>query len=170
MQLPACVCRILPPSQHIAIIRLGRYFARIRAEVNALEIIYVHETLCILEVCSPSSFLGVVEHLVVHLVKETMMCGLVSGRWCYALYRFQLGIWKGYVRLGGKVWDSVKTKWVVGEVVEDGPRTHPKEMRSLKWNCILVYQLGEPKTTRNLWTPYTWLTMPSHFNIPMHGF
>ena len=92
MQLPACVCRILPPSQHIAIIRLGRYFARIHAEVNALEIIYVHETLCILEVCSPSSFLGVVEHLVVHLVKETMMCGLVSGRWCYALYRFQLGI------------------------------------------------------------------------------
>ena len=50
----------------------------------------------------------------------------------------------------GKYGTQLKTKWVVGEVVEDGPRTHPKEMRSLKWNCILVYQLGEPKTTRNL--------------------
>lgn len=49
MQLLACICLILPHAQHIAIIILGKYFARIHAEdidpreLDALEIIYVHE-------------------------------------------------------------------------------------------------------------------------------
>lgn len=71
-------------------IRLGKYFARIHAEnidsreLDALEIIYVHECFCILEVCDASSYFDAMEHLVVGLVKEIITCDLVSGRWCYA--------------------------------------------------------------------------------------
>jgi hypothetical protein len=100
--IPVTIRTLLQPLQRTALIRLGKSLNRIcsrivdKAEVDSLRL-YVAETICVLEVCFPPAFFDVMQHTLIHLVDEMMMCGPVGGHWMYPCERY-LGTLKSYVR------------------------------------------------------------------------
>ena len=98
--LPVAIRGILPNKVRITITKLCLFFNAICSKVidplklDELE----HEAaviLCQLEMYFPPSFFDIMEHLIVHLVRDIRQCGPVYLRWMYPVERY-MKILKGY--------------------------------------------------------------------------
>ena len=74
-------------------------------------------TLCDLEMYFPPSFFDIMVHLVVHLVKETQLCGPAYMRWMYPAERY-MKILKGYVKNRSRPEGCIAERYVVEEAIE----------------------------------------------------
>ncbi|XP_028080882.1 uncharacterized protein LOC114282405 [Camellia sinensis] len=74
-------------------------------------------TLCLLEKYLPPSFLNIMVHLTVHLVREVRLCGPVHFRWMCQFERF-MKILKGYVRNRNCPEGCIAESYIVEETVE----------------------------------------------------
>ena len=100
--LPIAIRSIMPEPTRYAIIRLCFFFKSICSkEINLEELDKLHEelcvTLCLMEKYFTPSFLDVMLHLTVHLVREVKLCGPICFRWMYPFERMMKVI-KGHVR------------------------------------------------------------------------
>ena len=100
--LPVSLRSIFPKNVRNAICRLSFLFyafcSEVVVDVSALDELQnkVVVTLCLFENYFPPSFLDIMVHLTIHLVREVRLCGLVYLRWIYPFERF-MKVLKGYV-------------------------------------------------------------------------
>ncbi|KAI5443899.1 hypothetical protein KIW84_012516 [Lathyrus oleraceus] len=73
--------------------------------------------LCELEMFFPPSFFDIMVHLVVHLVKETQLCGPAYMRWMYPVERY-MKILKGYVKNRSRPEGCMVERYIVEEAIE----------------------------------------------------
>jgi len=100
--LPVAIRGILPKNVRQTITRLCAFFSSICSKVIdplkldelQAEIVII---LCQLEMFFPPSFLDIMVHLLVHVVREIKFCGPVYLRWMYPIERY-MKILKGYVK------------------------------------------------------------------------
>ncbi|KAI5420039.1 hypothetical protein KIW84_044003 [Lathyrus oleraceus] len=100
--LPIGIRSILPEKVRSSITKLCSFFKSICSKVIDPAILPMLQkeiviTLCELEMFFPPSFFDIMVHLVVHLVKETQLCGPAYMRWMYPVERY-MKILKGYVK------------------------------------------------------------------------
>ncbi|XP_013709549.1 uncharacterized protein LOC106413295 [Brassica napus] len=91
--LPVAIRGVLPKGVRIAIGRLCDFFHHLCQRVIDIEKISVMETeivetLCMFERFFPPSFFDIMVHLVVHLGRESRLCGPVHFRWMYPFERY----------------------------------------------------------------------------------
>ena len=96
------VQNVMEKSVHIAITKMSRVFQRLcakevrQADVEGMMLDVVMAT-CVLEKEFPPTFMEVMMHLPVHLVKQLFRCGPVRCRWMYPIERY-MNTLKNYVR------------------------------------------------------------------------
>nr|CAE05230.3 OSJNBa0011K22.12 [Oryza sativa Japonica Group] len=100
--LPVAIRNILPPKVRHTIQRLCSFFHAIGQKIidpEGLDELQAElvRTLCHLEMYFPPTFFDIMEHLPVHLVRQTKCCGPAFMTQMYPCERY-LGILKGYVR------------------------------------------------------------------------
>ncbi|XP_057443910.1 uncharacterized protein LOC130736075 [Lotus japonicus] len=98
--LPVAIRGILPIKVRKTITRLCLFFNAICSKViDPLKLDELENEaaviLCQLEMHFPPSFFDIMEHLIVHLVREIRLCGPVCLRWMYPVERY-MKILKGY--------------------------------------------------------------------------
>ncbi|KAI5388928.1 hypothetical protein KIW84_074549 [Lathyrus oleraceus] len=91
--LPIGIRSILPEKVRSSITKLCSFFKSICSKVINPAILPMLQkeiiiTLCELEMFFPPSFFDIMVHLVVHLVKETQLCGPAYMRWMYLVERY----------------------------------------------------------------------------------
>src|ERR1044072_6369190 len=91
--LPVAIRSILPENVRWTITKLCLFFKAICSKViDPEKLPTLHKeivvTLCELEMYFPPSFFDIMVHLVVHLVKETQLCGPAYMRWMYPAERY----------------------------------------------------------------------------------
>ena len=74
-------------------------------------------TLCELEMYFPPSFFDIMMHLIVHLVRETQLCGPCYMRWMYPFERY-MKILKGYVKNRSRPEGCIVERYIVEEAIE----------------------------------------------------
>ena len=120
--LPIGIRSILPEKVRSAITKLCFFFKSICSKVIDPAILptlqkEVVVTLCELEMYFPPSFFDIMVHLVVHLVKETQLCGPAYMRWMYPAERY-MKILKGYVKNRSRPEGCIAERYVAEEAVE----------------------------------------------------
>ncbi|CAL2229527.1 unnamed protein product [Prunus armeniaca] len=100
--LPVAIRSVLEKPARYAITRLCFFFNAICAKtVDVSKLDKLEEdvvvTLCLLEKYFPPSFFDIMVHLVVHLVREVLLCGPIYFRWMYPFERY-MKVLKGYVQ------------------------------------------------------------------------
>ena len=120
--LPIGIRSILPEKVRSAITKLCFFFRSICSKVIDPEILPTLQkeiviTLCELEMYFPPSFFDIMVHLVVHLVKETQLCGPAYMRWMYPAERY-MKILKGYVKSRSRPEGCIVERYIVEEAVE----------------------------------------------------
>src|ERR1044072_7868062 len=65
----------------------------------------------------PPSFFDIMVHLVVHLVKETQLCGPTYMRWMYPVERY-MEILEGYVKNRSRPEGCIVERYIVEEAIE----------------------------------------------------
>jgi len=120
--LPVAIRGILPNKVRITITKLCLFFNAICSKVidplklDELE----HEAaviLCQLEMYFPPSFFDIMEHLIVHLVREIRQCGPVYLRWMYPVERY-MKILKGYTMNLHRPEASIVERYIAEEGIE----------------------------------------------------
>src|SRR4051812_24144266 len=120
--LPIGIRSILPEKVRSAITKLCFFFRSIYSKVVDPAILPTFQkeiivTLCDLEMYFPPSFFDIMVYLVVHLVKETQLCGPAYMRWMYPVERY-MKILKGYVKNRSRPEGCIAERYVVEEAVE----------------------------------------------------
>src|ERR1044072_7518203 len=120
--LPIGIRSIFPEKVRSAITKLCFFFRSICSKVIDPEILPVLQkeiviTLCDLEMYFPPSFFDIMVHLVVHLVKETQLCGPAYMRWMYPVERY-MKILKGYVKNRSRPEGCIAERYIVEEAIE----------------------------------------------------
>ena len=120
--LPISIRSILPEKVRRTITKLCFFFRSICSKVIDLAILLTLQkelviTLCELEMFFPPSFFDIMVHLVVHLVKETQLCGPAYMRWMYSTERY-MKILKGYVKNRSRPEGYIVERYIVEEAVE----------------------------------------------------
>ena len=92
----------LDETTRAVVMKVSRVFRRlcageIKIEDRDSDLTDATEALCLLEKAFPSTFMDVMSHLLIHLVKELYICGPVHSRWMYPIERYMKSL-KGYVR------------------------------------------------------------------------
>lgn len=100
--LPIGIRSILPEKVRSTITKLCFFFKSICSKVIDPAILPTLQkeiviTLCDIEMYFPPLFFDITVYLVVHLVKETQLCGPTYMRWMYPAERY-MKILKGYVK------------------------------------------------------------------------
>jgi len=65
----------------------------------------------------PPSFFDIIVHLIIHTVREIIICGLVFLRWMYPIERC-MKISKGYVKNPYQSEASIVERYIVEEAIE----------------------------------------------------
>nr|XP_004488447.1 uncharacterized protein LOC101493360 [Cicer arietinum] len=73
--------------------------------------------LCQLEMYFPPSFFDIMVHLIVHIVREIILCGSVYLRWMYPIERC-MKILKGYVKNPNRPEASIVQRYIAEEAIE----------------------------------------------------
>nr|ABF94970.1 transposon protein, putative, CACTA, En/Spm sub-class [Oryza sativa Japonica Group] len=113
---------ILPPKVRHTIQRLCSFFNAIGQKVidpedlDGLQTDIVN-TLCHLEMFFPLSFFDIMVHLLVHLVKQTKLCGPTFLREMWPFERY-MGVLKSYVRTRAKPEGSIIEGYTTEEAIE----------------------------------------------------
>ena len=120
--LPIGIRSILPEKVRSSITKLCSFFKSICSKVINPAILPMLQkeiviTLCELEMFFPPSFFDIMVHLVVHLVKETQLCGPAYMRWMYPAERY-MKILKGYVKSRSRPEGCIVERYIVEEAVE----------------------------------------------------
>ncbi|XP_057453002.1 uncharacterized protein LOC130744857 [Lotus japonicus] len=120
--LPVAIRGILPIKVRKTITRLCLFFNAICSKVidpskldeleNEAAVI-----LCQLEMHFPPSFFDIMEHLIVHLVREIRLCGPVCLRWMYPVERY-MKILKGYTMNPYRPEASIVERYIAEEAIE----------------------------------------------------
>ena len=120
--LPIGIRSILPEKVRSSITKLCSFFKSICSKVINPAILPMLQkeiviTLCELEMFFPPSFFDIMVHLVVHLVKETQLCGPAYMRWMYPVERY-MKILKGYVKNRSRPEGCMVERYIVEEAIE----------------------------------------------------
>nr|CAH66080.1 H0215E01.8 [Oryza sativa] len=120
--LPVAIRNILPPKVRHTIQRLCSFFHAIGQKIidpEGLDELQVElvRTLCHLEMYFPPTFFDIMEHLPVHLVRQTKCCGPAFMTQMYPCERY-LGILKGYVRNRSHPEGSIIESYTTEEAIE----------------------------------------------------
>ena len=120
--LPIGIRSILPEKVRSSITKLCSFFKSICSKVIDPAILPTLQkeiviTLCELEMFFPPSFFDIMVHLVVHLVKETQLCGPAYMRWMYPVERY-MKILKGYVKNRSRPEGCMVERYIVEEAIE----------------------------------------------------
>ncbi|KAI5406443.1 hypothetical protein KIW84_052971 [Lathyrus oleraceus] len=119
---PIGIRSILPEKVRSSITKLCSFFKSICSKVINPAILPMLQkeiviTLCELEMFFPPSFFDIMVHLVVHLVKETQLCGPAYMRWMYPVERY-MKILKGYVKNRSRPEGCMVERYIVEEAIE----------------------------------------------------
>ncbi|XP_062086476.1 uncharacterized protein LOC133792584 [Humulus lupulus] len=151
--LPVAIKGLMPLGPRDAIIRLCTFFNRICQRVLDRESIMtlendVIETLCLLERFFPPSFFDVMIHLVVHIGRETRLCGPVQFRW------IRMKILKDYVRNRARPEGCITECYLADECVsfcneftDHSIELNTKEGRNEEWSNDVILE-GRPISRR----------------------
>nr|ABA96308.1 transposon protein, putative, CACTA, En/Spm sub-class [Oryza sativa Japonica Group] len=120
--LPVAIRNILPPKVRHTIQRLCSFFHAIGQKIidpEGLDELQAElvRTLCHLEMYFPPTFFDIMEHLPVHLVRQTKCCGPAFMTQMYPCERY-LGILKGYVRNRSHPEGSIIESYTTEEAIE----------------------------------------------------
>ncbi|KAI5411415.1 hypothetical protein KIW84_056483 [Lathyrus oleraceus] len=120
--LPIGIRSILPEKVRSSITKLCSFFKSICSKVIDPAILQMLQkeiviTLCELEMFFPPSFFDIMVHLVVHLVKETQLCGPAYMRWMYPIERY-MKILKGYVKNRSRPEGCMVERYIIEEAIE----------------------------------------------------
>ncbi|CAL9018215.1 unnamed protein product, partial [Prunus brigantina] len=120
--LPVAIRSVLEKPARYAITRLCFFFNAICAKtVDVSNLDKLEEdvvvTLCLLEKYFPPSFFDIMVHLVVHLVREVLLCGPVYFRWMYPFERY-MKVLKGYVQNRTRSEGCIAERYIAEEAVE----------------------------------------------------
>ena len=120
--LPVAVRGILPEKVRFVICRLCFFFNAICSKVidpqqldnleNEASII-----LCELEMYFPSSFIDIMIHLIIHLVREIWFCCPVFLRWMYPVEQY-MKVLKGYKKNQYRPEANIVERYVAEEAIE----------------------------------------------------
>nr|CAD39531.3 OSJNBa0057M08.1 [Oryza sativa Japonica Group] len=120
--LPVAIRNILPPKVRHTIQRLCSFFHAIDQKIidpEGLDELQAElvKTLCHLEMYFPPTFFDIMEHLPVHLVRQTKYCGPAFMMQMYPCERY-MGILKGYVRNRSHPEGSIIESYTTEEVID----------------------------------------------------
>jgi hypothetical protein len=120
--LPVAIRGILPDKVRKTITRLCLFFNAICSKViDPLKLDELEREsaliLCQLEMYFPPSFFDIMEHLIVHLVREIRLCGPVYLRWMYPVERY-MKILKGYTMNPHRPEASIVERYIAEEGIE----------------------------------------------------
>jgi len=120
--LPIGIRSILPPKVRETISKLCLFFRAICSKVidpgklPALQR-QIIMTVCELEMYFPPSFFDILIHLMIHLVRETQLCGPAYMRWMYPVERY-MKILKGYVKCPSRLEGCIVERYIVEEAID----------------------------------------------------
>jgi len=120
--LPITIRGILPENVRHTITCLCSFFSSICCKViDPLELYELQDEivviLCELEMFFRPSYFDIMVHLVVHLVREVILCGPVYLRWIYPIERY-MKILKGYVKNHYRAEGSMIERYIAEESIE----------------------------------------------------
>ena len=120
--LPVAIRGILPDKVRKTITRLCLFFNAICSKViDPLKLDELEQEsaliLCQLEMYFPPSFFDIMEHLIVHLVREIRVCGPIHLRWMYPVERY-MKILKGYTMNLHRPEASIVERYIAKEGIE----------------------------------------------------
>nr|AAX96657.1 transposon protein, putative, CACTA, En/Spm sub-class [Oryza sativa Japonica Group] len=120
--LPVAIRNIFPPKMRHTIQRLCSFFHAIGQKIidpEGLDELQAElvRTLCHLEMYFPPTFFDIMEHLPVHLVRQTKCCGPAFMTQMYPCERY-MGILNGYVRNRSHPEGSIIESYTTEEVID----------------------------------------------------